>query len=73
MGRMKDQLFDMEEEFWSIAEGMIGGCECYEEFVQEMADHSHLVPLITDEMEFNSMLSDCWYDYWKEYNDEGSH
>ena len=70
MGRMKDMLFDMEEEFYDIAEKTIGSCECYEEFVFEMADHSHLVPLITDEMEFNSILSDCWNDYWAEKGHE---
>ena len=36
MSKTKDWLMDMEENFWSEANEVIGGCECVSEFVDTM-------------------------------------
>jgi len=66
MGRLKNHLIGLEDEFWNIAQKTVSECEQVEDFVSEMSEHSHLVPLISDESEFTEMLVDAWNNYWHE-------
>ena len=63
MGRLKDHLIGLEEDFWAIANNTVVHCERVEDFVSEMSEFSHYLPLISEDDEFTELLIDAWENY----------
>jgi len=65
MGKMKSLILDMEDEFWDHCNQIITGCERVEDFVSEVSEHQHLMPLHNDS-EFTEIVVEAWNHYWEE-------
>jgi len=66
MGKLKNHLIGLEDEFWAEANTLIGGCENFGDFFDTMWEHRDKLPLETDE-DVMILLEDAWYDKWSEY------
>jgi len=67
MSKTKNWLMDMEEEFYSIANDKIGGCECFDEFATAMSEHKELMIGLYSEQEIFELLAEAWTEKWSEY------
>ncbi len=69
MSKTKDWLMDMEENFWSEANNIIGECECVTEFVGMMMDSPNVggALALSSADDLESELSECWNDFWSKY------
>ena len=69
MSKTKDWLMDMEENFWSEANEVIGGCECGSEFVDTMMKSPNVSGAfaLSGAEEIESELTDCWNEFWSNY------
>jgi len=70
MSKTKNWLMDQEEEFYSIADGVIGECEELGEFVTKMQHHSDKVEWTLDQEvgeRFEDLCGDLWSEYWSKY------
>ena len=68
MGKMKDHLIGLEDDYFAMAEEIVNECEEFLEFVQRMNKYRDWMFLHSDE-EVYSMLGDVWSDYWSDYHD----
>ena len=71
MSKTKNWLMDLEEEFYTIADKVIGDCEHIDEFKGAMAQHEDKVswtfdPATADE-EYDDLLCDMWNEKWSKY------
>ena len=68
---MSNWILDNEEQFWNTAEDVIGECEVFEQFVEKMKAHEHLLngspSFCENEVEFEDMLHDAWGEKWSKY------
>jgi hypothetical protein len=69
MGKMKELVMDMEEKFWDECSDRVGGCERLDDFISEISEHRHLLPLHSDN-EFLEIITEAWNDYWQEKGHE---
>ena len=71
MSKTKNYLMDQEEEFYTIAEQKIKGCEHIDEFKTAMEPFTHMVSWQFDPQtavyEYDDMISEMWGDYWSQY------
>ena len=67
MSKTKNWLMDMEDEYYTIAEKVIGECECYEEFYATMQEHKNLMTALYSDDEIDDVLSEIWYEKWSKY------
>lgn len=68
MSKTKSWLMDQEEEFYSIANKAIGGCEHIDEFKAEMEPHKDKVMWTLDqEWEYEDLLGEMWNEFWSQY------
>ena len=69
MSKTKDWLMDMEENFWSEANEVIGGCECVSEFVETMMKSPNVggAFALSSADELESELSEWWDEFWSQY------
>ena len=59
---------DQEEEFYNIADKVIGECEVLAEFVDRMQPHADKVEWTMDVHErFEDLCGDLWNEYWSKY------
>ena len=68
MSKTKSWLMDMEEEFYTIGEREISGCETEGEFAAIMGGHSDLMTGLYDQMEIDEIISEMWQEFWAKYN-----
>ena len=66
---MKEHVMKLEEEFWHLAEQIVFGCENAEDFVSEMSEYRHFLPM-HDDSEFTELVVDSFNDYWLEKGHE---
>ena len=64
MGRMKELVMEMEERFWDHAIDLVYECEVVEDFLSEVGEHRHLLPMHSDS-EFTEVVVDAWNEYWQ--------
>ena len=68
---MSNWILDNEEQFWDKAEEVVGECEVFEEFVEKMQKHQHLLngapSYCENEVEFEDLLHDAWGEKWSKY------
>jgi len=68
MSKTKNWLMDQEEEFYNIADKVIGECEVLAEFVDRMQPHADKVEWTMDVHErFEDLCGDLWHEYWSKY------
>lgn len=67
MSKTKSWLMDMEEEFYAIANNIVGECEAFNEFVVRMKPHYPKMYAFYNEMEIEEHLAEAWNDKWSEY------
>ena len=71
MSKTKNYLMDQEEEFYTIAEQQIKGCEHIDEFKSAMEPFSSMVSWNFDPesaaWEFDDLISELWSEYWSKY------
>ena len=67
MGKMSDWAIQLEEDFWCKANEVVGGCEHFGQFVQEMQPYNAFrrFPDLT-EQEYCERLHDAWDNYWSD-------
>lgn len=66
MSKTKAWLMDLEEQYYEIAEKVIGGCEHIDEFKARMVEHRDLMQLY-DDMELEDIQYEMWQEKWAEY------
>lgn len=71
MGRVKQMVMDQEEQFYDIAQEIIGECGTYLEYENHLErKHKKLVPhLCWDEM--RDEILDYWYEYQYKFVEGG--
>lgn len=70
MSKTKNWLMDMEDEFYSKADKVIGGCECFGEFADAMKDDADKVEWTLDTHNgetFEVLLHEMWGEKWSKY------
>lgn len=68
MSKTKNWLMDQEEEFYDIANKVIGECEHLDEFVAKMQHHADKIEWTLDVHErFEDLCGDLWGEYWSKY------
>ncbi len=65
MGKMSDWAIQLEEDFWDTANKVVGGCEYFGQFVQEMQAHRDWLGTHNDQ-EYCERLHDAWDNYWSD-------
>lgn len=66
MGKVKNMMMDMEDQFIEKIDNVIGECETWNEFTTRMESHMHLVdhnPL-GDTMD---VMAESWSRYWEKH------
>jgi len=66
MSRVSDWAIQLEEDFWCKANEVVGGCEYFGQFVQEMQPHRDWLGT-HDDQEYCERLRDAWDNYWSKY------
>jgi len=66
MGKLKNHLIGLEDEFWAEANSIIGSCANAGDFIDTMLEHRDKLPLETEE-DIVCLLEDAWYDKWSNY------
>tara|TARA_E500000075_G_C6994149_1_gene325446 strand:+ start:630 stop:890 length:261 start_codon:yes stop_codon:yes gene_type:complete len=68
---MSNWILDNEEQFWNTGEEVIAECEVFEDFVEKMQKHAHLLngspSYCENAVEFENMLADAWSEKWSKY------
>ena len=62
---MKEHVMKLEEEFWDIANNTVVYCDRVEDFISELSEFKHLLPL-HDDSEFTEVVVDAFNHYWEE-------
>ena len=70
MGRLRDMVIGLEDEWYEKANYHIGSCESYDEFRQRMKPHRNLMIHFDDE-EYYYLELDAWQEKWSKYNVSG--
>ncbi len=65
MGKMSDWAIQLEEDFWDTANKVVGGCEYFGQFVQEMEPYRDWLGTHNDQ-EHCERLRDAWDNYWSD-------
>ena len=65
MSKVSDWAIQLEEDFWDTASKVVGGCEHFGQFVQEMQAHRDWLGTHNDQ-EYCERLHDAWDNYWSD-------
>ena len=65
MSKVSDWAIQLEEDFWCKANEVVGGCEHFGHFVQEMQTHRDWLGTHNDQ-EYCERLRDAWDNYWSD-------
>ena len=65
MSKVSDWAIQLEEDFWCKANEVVGGCEYFGQFVQEMQTHRDWLGTHNDQ-EYCERLRDAWDNYWSD-------
>jgi hypothetical protein len=65
VSKMSDWSIQLEEDFWDTANKVIGGCEYFGQFMQEMEPHRDWLGTHNN-AEYADMLREAWNDYWSD-------
>ena len=65
MGKMSDWAIQLEDDFWDVANKVIGGCEYLGQFMQEMEPHRDWLGTHSNQ-EYADMLREAWDNYWSD-------
>jgi len=66
MGKLKNHLIGLEDDFWAEANNVIGCCETLPEFCNTMWEYRDNLPMDTD-AEVMEALKDAWQEKWSNY------
>jgi len=69
MGKLKNHLIGLEDEFWAEVNNIIGSCETLPELCNTMWEYRELLPMHTDAQVMED-LELAWNDYWQEKGHE---
>ena len=67
MSKTKSWLMDMEEEFYAIADSIVGECLTFNEFVVRMKPHYPKMYAFYNELEIEEHLGEAWNEKWSKY------
>ena len=65
MSKMSDWSIQLEDDFWDVANKVIGGCEYFGQFMQEMEPHRDWLGTHSNQ-EYADMLREAWDNYWSD-------
>jgi len=68
MGKMKDYLIGLEDDYFAMATEIVNECEDFSELVQRMNKYRDWMSLHDDENVY-TVLGDIWSEYWGDYYD----
>ena len=68
MGKLKDHLIGLEDDFIAMGEEIVDECEEFLEFTFRMDRYRDWMPLQSDD-EVHGILADIWSEYWSDYHD----
>jgi hypothetical protein len=69
MGKLKDHLIGLEDDFIAMGEEIVNECEEFLEFTFRMDRYRKDWMSLRDDDEVHSILADIWTDYWSDYYD----
>ena len=63
VSKMSDWSIQLEDDFWDVANKVIGGCEYLGQFMQEMEPYRDWLGT-RNNAEYADTLREAWSDYW---------